>query len=149
MNKNNLILVAEDDDEIADILMSYLQRAGMKTLRAADGELAISLSRLNKPDLILLDIHLPGKAEAALGGCLHLPARATAGAPGADAAVHPGGLGRPQHGGAARAAGGGVGLDHRAGLLRNAAGGGDGGLGREPAHQNVVTDATEIGRAHV
>lgn len=59
MNKNNLILVVEDDDEIADILMSYLQRAGMKTLRAADGELAISLSRLNKPDLILLDIHLP------------------------------------------------------------------------------------------
>lgn len=38
MYKNNLILVAEDEDEIADILMSYLQRAGMKTL----GQLTVS-----------------------------------------------------------------------------------------------------------
>lgn len=59
MYKNNLILVAEDEDEIADILMSYLQRAGMKTLRATDGEQAINLTRLHKPDLILLDIQLP------------------------------------------------------------------------------------------
>lgn len=34
MNNDNLIIVAEDDDEIADILISYLQRAGMKTFRA-------------------------------------------------------------------------------------------------------------------
>ncbi|STQ11529.1 two component transcriptional regulator [Enterobacter cloacae] len=52
MYKNNLILVAEDEDEIADILMSYLQRAGMKTLRATDGEQAINLTRLHKPDLV-------------------------------------------------------------------------------------------------
>ena len=39
--------------------MSYLQRAGMKTLRATDGEQAINLTRLHKPDLILLDIQLP------------------------------------------------------------------------------------------
>ncbi len=31
----------------------------MKTLRAEDGEQAINLTRLNKPDLLLLDIHLP------------------------------------------------------------------------------------------
>ena len=31
MNKNTLILVVEDEDEIADILMSYLERSGMKT----------------------------------------------------------------------------------------------------------------------
>ena len=48
MNSGFLILVAEDDDEIADILMSYLQRAGMSSLRAANGEQAISLSRLKK-----------------------------------------------------------------------------------------------------
>ncbi|EFP3680670.1 response regulator transcription factor [Salmonella enterica] len=59
MNKNNLILVVEDDDKIADIMISYLQRSGMKTLRAKDGEQAIRLNLLNKPDLILLDIHLP------------------------------------------------------------------------------------------
>ena len=59
MNNDNLIIVAEDDDEIADILISYLQRAGMKTFRARDGEQAINFTRLHKPDLILLDIHLP------------------------------------------------------------------------------------------
>ncbi|MDU4352811.1 response regulator [Phytobacter diazotrophicus] len=59
MNNDNLIIVAEDDDEIADILISYLQRAGMKTVRARDGEQAINFTRLHKPDLILLDIHLP------------------------------------------------------------------------------------------
>lgn len=59
MHKNTLILVVEDEDEIADILMSYLERSGMKTLRARQGEQAITLNRLHKPDLILLDIHLP------------------------------------------------------------------------------------------
>lgn len=59
MHTNSLILVAEDDDDIADILMSYLHRAGMKTLRAAQGEQALTLINLHKPDLILLDIHLP------------------------------------------------------------------------------------------
>ena len=59
MYKNTLILVVEDEDEIADILMSYLERSGMKTLRASQGEQAITLNRLHKPDLILLDIHLP------------------------------------------------------------------------------------------
>ncbi|CCJ75836.1 two component transcriptional regulator, winged helix family [Cronobacter muytjensii 530] len=59
MNKHNLIIVAEDDDEIADILISYLQQAGMKTLRATDGEQAINFVHLHKPELILLDIHLP------------------------------------------------------------------------------------------
>ena len=59
MNKSNLIIIAEDDDEIAAILTGYLHRAGMKTCRAEDGEQAINLTRLHKPDLVLLDIHLP------------------------------------------------------------------------------------------
>jgi two-component system response regulator AdeR len=59
MNNNNLIIVAEDDDDIAAILTGYLRKAGMKTLRAEGGEQAINLTRLNKPDLLLLDIHLP------------------------------------------------------------------------------------------
>lgn len=43
MNNNNLIIVAEDDDDIAAILTGYLRKAGMKTLRAEDGEQAINL----------------------------------------------------------------------------------------------------------
>lgn len=49
MNKSNLIIIAEDDDEIAAILTGYLHRAGMKTCRAEDGEQAINLTRLHKP----------------------------------------------------------------------------------------------------
>ncbi|HFG7759336.1 TPA: response regulator, partial [Salmonella enterica subsp. enterica serovar Typhimurium] len=56
---NTLIIVAEDDDDIAAILTGYLHKAGMKTIRANDGEQAINLTRLHKPDLLLLDIYLP------------------------------------------------------------------------------------------
>ncbi|SCC19863.1 response regulator [Kosakonia oryziphila] len=59
MNKSNMIIVAEDDNEIASILIAYLHKAGMKTLRAEDGEQAIELTRRHKPDLVLLDNHLP------------------------------------------------------------------------------------------
>lgn len=59
MNNNKLIIVAEDDDEIATILTAYLHKVGMKTLIAQDSEQAINLTRLHKPDLLLLDVHLP------------------------------------------------------------------------------------------
>ncbi|WP_409514977.1 hypothetical protein [Atlantibacter sp.] len=60
MKNNNLVLIAEDEDEdededeIADILIQYLHRAHMQTLRAANGEQALILNRLYKPELILL-----------------------------------------------------------------------------------------------
>ncbi len=59
MNENTLIIVVEDDNDIAAILIGYLQKAGMKTLRAQDGKQAIDLTRQHHPDLMLLDIHLP------------------------------------------------------------------------------------------
>lgn len=58
MYKNNLILVVEDEDEIVDILMSYLQWVGMKMLRVIDGEQVINLICLYKLDFVLLDIQL-------------------------------------------------------------------------------------------
>lgn len=59
MNNDKLILVAEDDVEISDILMSYIKRAGMRTVHAADGEQALTLITRLQPDLVLLDIQLP------------------------------------------------------------------------------------------
>ncbi|WP_394550386.1 response regulator [Pantoea sp. SGAir0183] len=59
MNNDKLILVAEDDVEISDILMSYIKRAGMRTVHAADGEQALTLITCLQPDLVLLDIQLP------------------------------------------------------------------------------------------
>ncbi|WP_312314711.1 hypothetical protein [Atlantibacter sp.] len=52
MKNNNLVLIAED--EIADIVIQYLHRAHMQTLRVANGEQALMLNRLYKPELILL-----------------------------------------------------------------------------------------------
>ena len=54
MKNNNLVLITEDEDEIGDILIQYLHRAHMQTLRAANGEQALMLNRLYKPELILL-----------------------------------------------------------------------------------------------
>lgn len=56
---NALILIAEDEPEISDILDAYLVREGFRTVRAADGRTAIELHLALKPDLILLDVTMP------------------------------------------------------------------------------------------
>ena len=55
-----LVLVVEDETGIADILVAYLQRDGLRTLHADDGQQALRLFRQARPDIVLLDIHLPG-----------------------------------------------------------------------------------------
>lgn len=54
-----LVLIVEDEAEIADILTAYLEREGLRTLRAADGHSALDLHRSARPDLVLLDVQLP------------------------------------------------------------------------------------------
>lgn len=54
-----LILVVEDDREIAQMLELYLRSDGHRTERAADGEAALALFRATQPDLVVLDIGLP------------------------------------------------------------------------------------------
>jgi two-component system response regulator AdeR len=54
-----LILIAEDEAQIASILDAYLRRAGFRTAHTADGETALQLARTLRPDLILLDLNLP------------------------------------------------------------------------------------------
>lgn len=58
-NLNALVLIAEDEEEIADILRAYLEREGFRTIYAADGRIALDLHRVVKPDLILLDVSMP------------------------------------------------------------------------------------------
>lgn len=55
------ILVVEDEPEIADVLEAYLRKENFRTERASDGERAIEVQRILKPDLMLLDIMLPKK----------------------------------------------------------------------------------------
>jgi CheY-like chemotaxis protein len=54
------ILLVEDNELNRDMLMRRLQRRGYEVVPAEDGEQAIALSVSETPDLILMDISLPG-----------------------------------------------------------------------------------------
>lgn len=54
-----LILIAEDEAEIAEILNAYLARDGFRTVRAENGRIALDLQLAMRPDLVLLDIKMP------------------------------------------------------------------------------------------
>lgn len=54
-----LVLIVEDEHEIATILEAYLTRSGLRTAHAPDGLRALALHQSLKPDLVLLDIQLP------------------------------------------------------------------------------------------
>jgi two-component system, OmpR family, response regulator AdeR len=54
-----LILIAEDEPEIADILAAYFEREGFRTIRATDGQTALDHHLMLRPDLVVLDIKLP------------------------------------------------------------------------------------------
>lgn len=54
-----LVLIAEDEAEIAEILIAYLQRSGLRTQRAADGHEVLAMHQTLKPDLLLLDVQMP------------------------------------------------------------------------------------------
>jgi len=54
-----LVLVAEDEPEIAEILTAYLNRNSLRVARASDGRQTLELHLTLKPDLILLDVQMP------------------------------------------------------------------------------------------
>ncbi len=55
------ILVVDDDKQIIRLLQSYLDKAGFTVLTAYDGETALRVIRHELPDLIVLDLMLPGR----------------------------------------------------------------------------------------
>jgi two-component system cell cycle response regulator DivK len=54
-----LILIVEDNETNADMLGRRLKRAGHETLLATDGQAGVELTRLHRPDLVLMDLSLP------------------------------------------------------------------------------------------
>jgi len=54
------ILVVDDEANLVELLASYLQREGFNVLTAGDGHAALELARSANPDLVLLDVMLPG-----------------------------------------------------------------------------------------
>lgn len=58
-NKMN-VLIIEDDKFLRDLIVQKLGREGFKTLEAVDGESGVKLAADEHPDVILLDLILPG-----------------------------------------------------------------------------------------
>ncbi|MBR6402209.1 MAG: response regulator transcription factor [Eubacterium sp.] len=54
------VLIVDDDENIAELIALYLEKEQFDTETAADGEEALTLAKVYDPDLILLDIMLPG-----------------------------------------------------------------------------------------
>jgi len=54
------ILVVEDQEDNRQILRDLLGSAGFEMLEAEDGERGVALAKAERPDLILMDIQLPG-----------------------------------------------------------------------------------------
>ena len=59
---NASILVVDDDPEIVTMLSTRLVKRGYKVSTANDGHRALELAKREKPDLVLLDVMMPGKS---------------------------------------------------------------------------------------
>ena len=79
------ILIVEDEIAISQVLKAYLKKAGYETKQVYTGKEAIDAFHEYKPDLVLLDVMLPGKNGKAAGS-RHCDCRD---APRADACADP------------------------------------------------------------
>ena len=55
------ILVVDDDRSIVKVLTAYLELSGYQVLPAYDGEMALQILRRERPDLLILDVMMPGR----------------------------------------------------------------------------------------
>ena len=58
---NALILIIEDEPEIAEIIGTYMAREGFRVITAGDGSVGLAHHLRLRPDLVVLDIKLPGQ----------------------------------------------------------------------------------------
>jgi len=54
------VLVVDDDPTVAEVVGDYLRHAGMESRHAADGHTALRLADTWRPDLVVLDVMMPG-----------------------------------------------------------------------------------------
>jgi two-component system alkaline phosphatase synthesis response regulator PhoP len=57
---NELILVVDDEPKITRLARDYLEKSGFRVLTAGDGPTALASARHDRPDLVVLDLNLPG-----------------------------------------------------------------------------------------
>jgi len=60
MRAMTTVLVVDDQPDIVRLVRDYLERGGFLVLTAADGEQALQVARRSHPDLVILDLSLPG-----------------------------------------------------------------------------------------
>jgi DNA-binding response OmpR family regulator len=56
----SIVLVVDDETRIVELVRDYLEHAGFDVLTAGSGNTAVDLARRERPDLIVLDLGLPG-----------------------------------------------------------------------------------------
>ena len=54
------VLVVDDEALIVELVRGYLEREGMEVIAAADGQVALDLIRERAPEVVVLDVNLPG-----------------------------------------------------------------------------------------
>lgn len=55
----SVILIADDDEDILELVCLTLEQAGHETIRASDGDEALSLALRHRPDACVLDVVMP------------------------------------------------------------------------------------------
>lgn len=60
MSAHHNVLIIEDSVELATMIMVTLGRIGLRTRHASEGKEAVALAKAERPDLIILDLNLPG-----------------------------------------------------------------------------------------
>jgi two-component system alkaline phosphatase synthesis response regulator PhoP len=60
MNPSRTVLVVDDEPDIVEILSYNLTKENYRVMKAYSGDECLEQARLNRPDLIILDIRMPG-----------------------------------------------------------------------------------------
>jgi DNA-binding response OmpR family regulator len=63
VNEETVVVIVEDDANIADLVELYLRRDGFRPYQASTGERALEVIAERRPKLVLLDIGLPGELD--------------------------------------------------------------------------------------
>jgi CheY-like chemotaxis protein len=71
------VLVIEDDDDVLDLLDGHLTRMGCRVSRAVDGEDGLARAVADHPDVVLVDMILPGIDGRAVAEALRADPRTT------------------------------------------------------------------------
>jgi DNA-binding response OmpR family regulator len=62
-DQETVVVLVEDDPNIADLVDLYLRQAGYRVYQAADGERGLELIDQRQPSIVILDIGLPGELD--------------------------------------------------------------------------------------